>query len=97
MQTQRDVLFKTSYEFSKPPERVLAPMELLVAPFFHSSSFLVAFYKDQEVISNHSELTIPSGVLLYLIVFASCFMHCQREQSSENSCHMPGRNMRPLA
>ena len=78
-------------------QRVLAPMELLVAPFFHSSSVLVPFYKDQEVISNHSELTIPTGVLLYLIIFASCFVRSQREQSSKDSCHMPGRNAQLLA
>lgn len=43
-------------------------MELSVVPFSLSSSFLVAFYKDRKVISNHSEFTTPSGVLLYLIV-----------------------------
>lgn len=49
-------------------QRVLAPMELSVVPFSLSSSFLVAFYKDRKMISNHSEFTTPSGVLLYLIV-----------------------------
>lgn len=61
------MLFKASYEYSRPLES-LAPMELSVVPFSLSSSFLVAFYKDRKVISNHSEFTTPSGVLLYLIV-----------------------------
>lgn len=69
-------------------QRVLAPMKLLVTLFFHSSSFLVPFYKDQEAISNHSEPTIPTRVLLYLIVLASCFVHSQREQISKYSYHV---------
>lgn len=72
-------------------------MKLLVTLFFHSSSFLVLFYKDQEVISNHSEPTIPTRVLLYLIVLASCFVRSQREQRSKNSYHMPWRNTQLLA
>lgn len=78
-------------------QRVLTPMKLLVTLFFHSNSFLVPFYKDQEVISNHPEPTIPTRVLLYLIVLAGCFVHSQKEQRSKDSYHMPWRNTQLLA
>lgn len=68
-------------------QRVLAPMELLVTPFFHSSSFLVPFYKYQEVISNHSRVYHSH----WSSTLFNCFCHtlCMQSEGAKQQGLLP--------
>lgn len=82
LQTQRNVLFKASYEYSRPPESFGSDGAF---SFFHSFTpvlFLLPFTKTRKW-SVIIQFINPSGVLLYLIVWVLLYAQSEWEKQWE--------------